>query len=116
MVWPVLVSILFIGVLFVAVFPSQTYFSQRASAEEKSDVLAELEARNAELEEQIDQLNDLGYLELEARRQFGFVFPGQESYGIVTPPNEPVDLPSTWPFNQLEERVEQSDEDPDPAE
>ncbi len=49
---------MFIGVLFVAVFPTRTYLSQQDDAELLRQELDEVEARNAELRLQLADLED----------------------------------------------------------
>ena len=88
LIWPILASVLLAGVLFVAVFPTQTLLQQRSEADEKQVELEEIEQRNAELERRVEELNDPAYLELLAREDFGLVRPGEESYIIVPPAEE----------------------------
>lgn len=110
--WPVLVSVAFVGVLFVAVFPTQTYLGQRSEVEEKRAELARIEATNEQLEARTEELDDSGHVELLAREQFGLVRPGEEAYALPEPPVEPVDVPSVWPFDRLERRLEGCEESP----
>ncbi len=93
LVWPVLATVFLLGVLLLAVFPTRLYLNQRSQAEEKRQELEEIEARNAELEEEIGRLEDPAYVELLAREQFGLVFPGEEAYAVVPPPEEPEEAP-----------------------
>ena len=45
----------------------------------------------------------LGRDEVEriARRDFNFVFPGEEAYAVLPAPPAPVSLPASWPYNLL---------------
>jgi cell division protein FtsB len=106
LIWPVLVSVVFVGVLFVGVFPTQTYLDQRDEAERLRAELAEIEARNEELATQVEALQDPEAVELIAREEFGLVYPGEEAYAIVPGGDEAVEVPNAWPFEQLEERLD----------
>ena len=98
LVWPILASVLFVGVLFVAVFPTQTLLGQRSEVDEKQAELDVIEERNAELQQRIDELEDASYVELLAREEFGLVRPGEESYVIVPPvENDEGDEPAPPP-------------------
>jgi cell division protein DivIC len=104
--WPIIVAVVLVGVLFVGVYPTQTYFRQQEELVDKRDQLDEVETQNAELEEQVDELNDPEALELIARMQYGLVRPGEEVYAVVASERDPVTLPDTWPFTQLQVRLD----------
>ena len=69
----------------LAVLPAKTWFSQRAKMQAAEADLARIEAETAELERQHDLLGTDDEIVLRARRDFDLVFPGEESYRIVTP-------------------------------
>jgi cell division protein FtsB len=104
--WPVMGTVLLVGVLFVGVYPTQTYFRQRDELGEREAQLDDLEATRAALTERVDELNDPEHLELMARRDHGLVRPGEEVYAVVPVETDPVALPDTWPFTQLSVRLE----------
>ena len=106
LVWPVLVSVFFVGVLFVAVFPTQTYLNQKSEADALRAELDEIEAHNDALRQRAEDLEDPDAIELIAREEFGLVFPGEESYVIVPGGGEPVEVPNAWPFERLEEGLD----------
>ena len=84
--WPILVSVVFVGILFAGVFPTRTYLAQRAAtarAEEKLDVLGE---QNAELERRARDLQRDSEIERLAREQYNLVKPGEEAYAVLPPP------------------------------
>jgi cell division protein FtsB len=83
LIWPVLASVLFVGILFVAVFPTQTYLQQQEEVEARRERLAEIEAEASELEARVAALQGDEAVELLAREEWGFVFPGEEAYAIV---------------------------------
>ena len=102
--WPVLAAVVFVGVLFVAVFPTRTYLAQRTQERQKWAELHAIDARNAAYRKQIAQLKDPAHIELLARAQFGLVHPGDEAYSIE--PGGPTALvPDVWPLQQLHDRL-----------
>lgn len=65
--------------------PTQRYFDHRArvaTLEAKADAL---DAEIARLEQRRDDLNDPTHLELLAREQQGFIFPGEVPYTLIPP-------------------------------
>lgn len=86
--WAVVASVILVGVLFVAVFPSRTYLAQQrsiATAREKVMVLA---AENDRLAGRVQRLNTDGEIERLAREQYNLVRPGEEAYAIL--PSRPA--------------------------
>ncbi|MGH1494158.1 MAG: FtsB family cell division protein [Acidimicrobiales bacterium] len=70
----------------LAVLPAQTWFSQKEKMQEAEDKVAQIEAESAELERELLQLGTDAEIEQRARRDFDLVYPGEESYRIVTEP------------------------------
>ena len=92
--WMFVMTLLFVGFLLVAVFPTRTYMAQRRdidAAEARLDVLKE---SNAELAARVEQLHSDEAIERLAREQYNLVRPGEEAYAIlpgpqaVPPPSE----------------------------
>lgn len=84
--WPLLVSVVLVGVLFAAVFPTRTYLAQRASisrAEKQLDVLGE---QNKELQRRAEGLRSDAEVERLARQQYNLVKPGEQAYAVLPPP------------------------------
>jgi cell division protein FtsB len=80
-------SVALTGLLVYAVFPVRTYLNQRSEtnrAREQLDVLSE---ENDRLERRADELRDPETIEEIARRDHNLVMPGEESYGILPPPD-----------------------------
>jgi len=72
-----------VGILFVFVFPTRSYLSQRrqvSSAQHDVDVLRE---QNDKLQAQATQLQTPAAIEQMAREQFHRVFPGEQVYNVV---------------------------------
>jgi len=89
-VWPVLVLVVLVGVLFVAVFPTRTWLAQRAETASATEQLHVLDAQNKVLEKRVDALQSDDEIERLAREQYNLVKPGEEAYAILpgagTPP------------------------------
>ncbi len=110
-------SVVFVGVLFVAVYPTQTLLGQRSETDDKRAELEEIEAHNAELQSRVDELGDPVYIELLAREDFGLVKPGEESY-VIVPPVEPDPDATAEPDPDATAETDPdatAEPDPDPA-
>ncbi len=70
----------------LAVLPAQTWFSQKQKMAEAEAEVAEIEAEAAELEIELRKLGTDAEIEARARQDFDLVYPGEESYRIVTEP------------------------------
>ncbi len=95
--WVVLVTLAFVGVLFVAVFPSRTFLAQRASLSRVEEQLGVLDEQNRLLEERAELLQDDAEIERLAREEYHLVRPGEEAYVVLPspeppPPEPPADL------------------------
>ncbi|HEX4903835.1 MAG TPA: septum formation initiator family protein [Acidimicrobiales bacterium] len=82
-VWPVLVFVLLIGVLFVAVFPTRTWWAQRAEMRGATEQLQVLEEQNTLLASRVDALQSDDEIERLAREQYNLVKPGEEAYALL---------------------------------
>ena len=82
-VWPVLVLVVLIGVLFVAVFPTRTWWAQRSQMAAATEQLAVLEEQNALQEERVEALQSDDEIERLAREQYNLVRPGEEAYAML---------------------------------
>lgn len=70
----------------LAVLPAQTWFSQKQKMTEAESKVVEIEAESAELEIELRKLGTDVEVEQRARRDFDLVYPGEESYRIVSEP------------------------------
>jgi cell division protein FtsB len=80
-----LASVAVIGVLFLFVLPGRTYLAQRrslAAAETRATALARA---NAQLDQQVKQLQTDSEVERLAREQYGLIKPGEIPYVILPP-------------------------------
>ena len=85
--WPFVVSVIVVGVLFLAVFPTRTYVAQRgklAATDKRVEVLSE---QNERLAARVRKLNTDEEIERLAREQYSLVRPGEEAYAILPAPS-----------------------------
>ncbi len=68
----------------LAVLPAKTWFSQKQKMEEAEAEITRIEAETTRLEDELQLLGTDEEIELRARRDFDLVYPGEESYRIVT--------------------------------
>jgi cell division protein FtsB len=95
---PLLGAAVLFGVLLLTVFPTRTWFDQRASISSSQAQLAELDAELAELDARVAALDSPEEVELIARSDFGMVRPGEESYIVLPEAVPPIEIPPGWPF------------------
>jgi cell division protein FtsB len=104
-VWPVLVLVLLIGVLFVAVFPTRTWWAQRAEMAGATQQLQVLEEQNTILEQRVDALQSDDEIERLAREQYNLVRPGEEAYALLPAAGS---TPTVTVAPEVEEKTERS--------
>ncbi|MGI9121056.1 MAG: FtsB family cell division protein [Acidimicrobiales bacterium] len=92
-VWVVAVTVVFVGVLFVAVFPTRTFLAQRASVSAAQAQLEVLGEQNRLLEDRARLLNDDAEIERLAREQYHLVKPGEKAYALLPAPAPPAPPP-----------------------
>jgi cell division protein FtsB len=88
-------------VLVVLAVPTRSYLAQRGEIAQTRDQLAEVRRTNAQLKERKARLTDPSEVQRTARREFGLVGVGEESYSILPPATAGLVLPNTWPFDRL---------------
>jgi cell division protein FtsB len=74
------------ALLVYAIFPVRTILDQRTATQRARERLEKISAENERLESQTEELRDPAKVEEMGRRDYGLVFPGQESYGVLPPP------------------------------
>jgi len=90
-----------LGLLAVAVFPTQTYLDQRRDTSEAEQRLRVLRDQNVAYEARIERLQTVEEIERLAREQYNLVFPGEEAYAVLPAPLPPLELPVVWPFGPM---------------
>ena len=95
------VALVAVGVLLVLAVPARAYLAQRGEIARTRDQLAEVRRTNAQLKERKARLTDPAEVQRTARREFGLVGVGEESYSILPPATAGLVLPNAWPFDRL---------------
>lgn len=92
-------SVVFVGFLFGAVFPTRTYLAQRREIAAAAERLELFQAQNGSLQSAVDRLQRDDEIERLARSRYNLVRPGEEAYAILPVPAPPpvVPVPVTAP-------------------
>jgi cell division protein FtsB len=93
--WPLLASVMLVGVLFLFVFPTRTYIHQRDGLEDARHRVEVLSDQNRQLASRVKKLNTDTEIERLAREQYNLVRPGEEAYAILPAPQ--ASPPTTAP-------------------
>ena len=88
--WLLVVSVVLVGILFLAVFPTRTYLGQRRDIAATERRLRVLSDQNDELAARVQRLNTDAEIERLAREQYNLVRPGEEAYAILPAPAPPA--------------------------
>jgi len=89
----------FIAALFV--LPVQAWLRQQDDLDRKDDQLAALQDANAELANEVIQLQTPEGVEQAAREEIGYVQEGETRYTMLPTPNAPLTMPGGWPYETL---------------
>ncbi|MFP5326519.1 MAG: FtsB family cell division protein [Acidimicrobiia bacterium] len=103
--WPLVVSVLLVGALFLFVFPTRTWLQQRQQIDAAEARLEVLDDQNRRLSARVNELQTDAEVERIAREQYQLVRPGEEAYAILPAPGAPAD-----------EEIASIDENLEPAE
>jgi cell division protein FtsB len=85
----VVASVIFIGILFGAVYPTRTYLAQQRDLKAAHHKLEIFKHQNGRLEVEAKRLESDEEIERIARARFNLVKPGEEAYAIVPVPPKP---------------------------
>lgn len=97
-----LVAVLVVVVVYSLVaVPTKRYLQQRPEVAQRQVQLRDIKERNGEMERRIRRLDDPEEIQRIARRDYGLVTEGEESYTILPPATAGLNLPSGWPFDVL---------------
>lgn len=97
-------TILVVTVLFVAL-PMRSYLQQRGELDASRDDLHRIEQDNSRMQERRSHLSDPDEIARIARRDYGLVKVGEESYSVLPPATAGVVLPRAWPFDRISDAV-----------
>jgi len=103
-----LVLIAVCAAVVVLMFPARAYLDQRAEIARTTDRVAEVERANTRLRERQTRLADPNEVQHSARREFGLVGVGEESYSILPPLTAGLVLPNAWPFDRIAAPLERA--------
>jgi cell division protein FtsB len=92
---------LFVVAATVLAVPARGYLAQRSELSARQSELTDLERQNDELSARRDRLDDPEEIQRIARRDYGLVAVGEESYSILPPATAGLVLPRAWPFDRL---------------
>ena len=90
----VVASVIFIGILFGAVYPTRTYLAQQRDLRAAHHRLELFKQQNGRLEAEAKRLESDEEIERIARARFNLVKPGEEAYAIVPVPPKPGAAPA----------------------
>jgi cell division protein FtsB len=82
-----------VGVLFLAVFPTQAYLGQRREHDQLAAQVAALAAANDALRQRTAELDSTEEIERLARLHYHLVRPGEEAYVILPDGTPPATTP-----------------------
>jgi cell division protein FtsB len=85
----VVASVIFIGILFGAVYPTRTFLAQQRDLKSAEHRLELFKEQNGRLEAEAKRLESDEEIERIARARFNLVKPGEEAYAIVPVPPKP---------------------------
>jgi cell division protein FtsB len=94
-VWPLVLGVAVVGVLFLAVFPTRTFLDQRQERASVARRMKVLSAENQRLAKRVERLHTDTEIERLAREQYNLVRPGEEAYALLPAP-EPTPVPNHW--------------------
>ena len=105
LLWIVLAAVTVIGALFIGVYPTRTYLSQRSALQKAQHQLTVLDNENAKLDQEAADLNTDSRIEQLARERYNLVRRGEEAFAILPAPPPKIAVPPVWPFTGLAQRV-----------
>jgi cell division protein FtsB len=94
--WSLVALVVLVGAMFLFVFPTRTYLSQRQSLAATRQRVHVLSIQNKELAARVQKLNTDAEIERLAREQYSLVRPGEEAYAILPAP-QPTPPPQSAP-------------------
>ena len=83
------------------VLPVKAWLRQQDDIDRKQRELAALEQANAELSDEVNQLNTPAGIEEAAREEIGYVRQGEIRLTVLESPNAPLTMPAGWPYDAV---------------
>ncbi len=100
----VIATVVAVTVVLVAL-PVRSYLGQQSDVAAARADLEELEHENDQLAARQRRLSDPDEIARIARRDYGLVEVGEESYSVLPPTTAGLVMPNAWPFDRLEDAV-----------
>jgi len=100
----VIATVVAVTALLVAL-PARSYVRQQSEVSAAREQLEEIEKENDELAARKERLSDPDEVSRIARRDYGLVEVGEESYSVLPPATAGLIMPNAWPFDRLEDGV-----------
>ena len=102
--WIGLVLLVLGGLAALATLPTRQWLNQRDQMARSTKQLTELQARNAELQTQLDHLTSPQANDDVARKELGLVRPGERAIAVLPAPQITLAaLPAEWPFTVIQQ-------------
>ncbi len=79
----VLLALLLVAIMFLFVFPTRSYLSQRNAVEDARNDVKVIQEQIVLLQEESARLRTPAEIERQARLQFNMVFPGEKPFAVV---------------------------------
>jgi cell division protein FtsB len=81
-----IIALIIVAVLFLFVFPTRSFLSQRADVNDAREDVEVMREQNARLEDEANRLKTQEEIERLAREQFHYVYPGERAYSVIPAP------------------------------
>ena len=103
-VWGGLAMLVLAGVALLAVLPTRAWLAQRRELRNGTEQLAQIQARNAKLEEQLAHIQSPEAVDEVARERLGLVRPTEKALAVLPAPALTLaSLPARWPYTLLQQ-------------
>jgi cell division protein FtsB len=93
----IVLAVLVAVVLFI--YPIRDYVSQRQAISRSEAEFAALEDANEQIQKDIQRLETPAGVKEAARRELGYLLPGERRLALLDLPAVTGSLPATWPYN-----------------
>ena len=78
-----IMSLVVVAILFLFIFPTRSFLSQRSQVSQARHDLAALRAQNARLAREAARLQTPAEIEKIAREQYFMTFPGERAFAVI---------------------------------
>jgi len=89
-----------VGLVLFA-FPINDYITQRQSIDRTEAEFAALEDANEQIQADIQRLETPSGIKEAARRELGYLMPGERRLALLDLPGVTGNLPATWPYDTV---------------